>query len=463
MERRSGWWVPVLAAALCVPGAPSFAQTETPPAERTNPEEQGGTPPPPPPYQLQAQATLIAQRLFPFHSPYAGANSLRSRSEARISETDTLFLGARLSRWSEVYVNPEWAVGDAVSDGLGLGGFTNGDFITPSRQPFYPYLARLGFRWRIRAGKGEPVELTGPGIVRTIPDRRIIVAAGRFGANDVFDTNAYANDPRTQFMNLALANNAAWDYAQDARGYTSGLALGWASPPWGVRVGSFQMPNVAGGLHLSGDLLDSRADQIQLDRHARLLGGRAEPAVLRLLAYRNQAQMGRYRSALARAGSPGGPPDVTALRREGAVKYGFGLNFEQPLGDGGGTGVFGRWGWNDGATESFCYDEVDRTFSIGGQFSGARWKRPHDRVGLAFVQNGLSTAHRDYLAAGGLGLTLGDGRLRYGLERILELYYAYQVSKPLTVSLDYQAIRNPGFNRERGPVSLLSLRLHAQF
>jgi high affinity Mn2+ porin len=173
--------------------------------------------------------------------------------------------------------------------------------------------------------------------------------------------------------------------------------------------------------------------------------------------------MGRYRTALAQAQLTGSPPDITAVRRRGAVKYGVGLSFEQPLADGGATGLFGGWGWNDGATESFCYTEADRTLTLGSQLSGALWKRPQDRVGLALAQNGLSGAHRDYLAAGGLGFVLGDGRLRYGMERILEAYYAYQVSKLLALSLDYQAIQNPGFNRDRGPTSVLSLRLHAEF
>jgi carbohydrate-selective porin OprB len=173
--------------------------------------------------------------------------------------------------------------------------------------------------------------------------------------------------------------------------------------------------------------------------------------------------MGRYRDALAQAQGTRDPPDIIAERRRGAAKYGFGLNFEQPLADGGATGLFGRWGWNDGATESFAYAEADRTLTFGGQLSGVHWKRAQDRVGLALVRNGLSTAHRDYLAAGGAGFTIGDGRLRYGTERIFEAYYSYQLSKLLALSLDYQAVQNPGFNRDRGPVSAPSLRLHAEF
>jgi high affinity Mn2+ porin len=269
-------------------------------------------------------------------------------------------------------------------------------------------------------------------------------------------------------MNNAFGNDAAWDFAQDARGYTNGVAISWVNPAWTLRVGTFQMPATAGGVHLAEDWPRSRGDQIELDRNARLLHGK-QPATFRLLGYRNVARMGRYRAALAPAQGTGSPPDVTAVRRRGAVKYGFGLNFEQPLADGGATGVFGRWGGNDGATESFAYAEVDRTFSVGAQLSGVHWNRPLDRVGLAFAQNGLSAAHRAYLAAGGTGLNLGDGRLNYGAERDIEVYYAItrfagtRLSKLLALSLGYQSIQNPGFNRDRGPVSVLSVRLHAQF
>jgi high affinity Mn2+ porin len=463
MAGQSIRMVPVLLMGLLVPGTASVAQTDQPPEAKNNAAEERAGRQPPPPYQFNWQATLIVQSLFPFHSPYAGPNSLRSRREAQVTETDTLFLGARITRHSEIYLNPEWALGQGISGGLGLGSYSNADLIGPSSLRIYPYIARLNIRWRTATGKGAPVEPTGRVIARTLPFRRIIVVAGRLAASDVFDANTYANDPRTQFMNKALSNNVAWDFAQDARGYTNGLALIWVNPPWALRVGSFQMPASAGGLHLSGDLLHNRGDQIQFDRKVRVIGGRTEPATLRLLAYRNLAHMGRYRAALAQARITDGPPDITAVGHEDAVKYGFGLNFEQALADGGATGLFGRWGWNDGATESFAYSEADRTFSLGGQLSGARWKRPDDRWGLAFAQNGLSAAHRDYLAAGGLGFVLGDGRLRYGTERMLEIYYAYQLSKLLALSLDYQAIQNPGFNRDRGPVSVLSLRLHAQF
>ena len=88
------------------------------------------------------------------------------------------------------------------------------------------------------------------------------------------------------------------------------------------------------------------------------------------------------------------------------------------------------------------------------------WGRHDDVLGVAIAQSDLSGAHKAYLAAGGLGLSLGDGRLNYGPEQIAEVYYAYQLSRAAALSLDYQFIQNPGYNRNRGPVSLVAARLH---
>ena len=200
-----------------------------------------------------------------------------------------------------------------------------------------------------------------------------------------------------------------------------------------------------------------------MELHPRLLRGKdALPMIARLLAYRNVGAMGHYQEAL-QASPAGMAPDITAVRQSGAVKYGFGLNFEQGLGDGGATGVFGRVGWNDGETESFVYAEADRSVSFGGQLSGARWGRQNDVLGLALAQSDLSGLHKTYLAAGGQGISLGDGGLNYGPEQIAEIYYAYQLSKAAALSVDYQWVHNPGYNRDRGSVSLLGMRLHLTF
>jgi carbohydrate-selective porin OprB len=173
--------------------------------------------------------------------------------------------------------------------------------------------------------------------------------------------------------------------------------------------------------------------------------------------------MGDYRDALAAAASTAEPPSVQDDDRPGRHKFGVGGNVELPLADNGDTGVFARWGWNDGRTESFAFTEVDRTLSAGGQISGVRWSRPNDRFGIAYVVDGLSRDHRDYLAAGGSGFVLGDGRLNYGHEQILEWYYSWQIIPHVWLSPDFQLIHNPGYNQDRGPARFASMRLHLEY
>lgn len=423
-------------------------------------------------YDYQGEATFILQHLFPFRSPYAGPNSFRSRDETEITDTYTLYLGARLVRNLEVYVNPEIAWGNGLSGGTGLAGYTNGDLIGQNSLRPYPYLARYFVRWRIpmphlghhQGGEEAEQELVGrsPNIIAgRVPAHRLVITVGKFGVSDIFDTNAYANNPRTQFLNNAFGNNLAYDYAEETRGYDLGAAAAWINPSWIVRLGTFAMPTSAGGPDLAYNWSHDHSEQVEVEIHPGLIRGKL-PAVFRFLAFRNVGDMGRYRDALTMSSSET-PPDITRTRQPGRVKYGFGLNFEQALADGGATGLFGRLGWNDGATESFNFTECDRFLSLGLQAAGTHWRRKDDRIGLAFAQSDLSAAHKDYLAAGGVGFALGDGKLNYGSERTVETYYSYQISKPLALTLDYQYIANPGYNRDRGPVSVLSLRMHATF
>src|SRR5204863_7568875 len=121
----------------------------------------------------------------------------------------------------------------------------------------------------------------------------------------------------------------AWDFDADTRGYTRGGAAEWSDDAWAVRLGVFQMPTIANGVDLDGDLLHSHGDQLEVELRPTLLSGR--PTVVRAMAYQNHARMGSYHGALALAARTGGPPDVTRTRRRDAWKYGFTLNLEQPL------------------------------------------------------------------------------------------------------------------------------------
>lgn len=413
------------------------------------------------PQVLGTQVTLIGQYLAPFHSPYAGANSLVSHGDAQVSHTYGLYLGQRLGERLQAYVDLEMARGAGVGHTVGLGGITNGDVIRQGTSDLGqgPYVARAFLRYTLPLGRALDSaaramdQLAGP-----LPADRIELQAGRFALTDLLDVNRYANSTRSQFMNWGLMNNTAWDYAADTRGYTDAVALALVHPSWTLRLVSAQMPRQANGNVFDPDVARARGDNVELT-----MSPWREGSIVRVLAFTNEARMGSYSEALALARRTGTAPDIVGDDRPGRRKSGVGLDIEQPLADSGETGAFARFGWNDGRTESFVFTEVDRHASVGAQVDAGHWGRDTDRVGIAAVWHGLSPAHRAYLAAGGRGFLLGDGALRYGPERIAEGYYRLQLGADLQLTPDIQLISNPGYNRDRGPAQVLSLRLHAAY
>ena len=331
-------------------GAAVRAQ-QNPPEKKPQPETSS-------PFQFNGQATFILQNLFRFHSLYEGANSLRSRSESELSQTYTLYIGARVRPNVELCLNPEMARGHGVSEALGMAGYVNGEVIRNPSLSQEPYLGRYFIRWNLATGKGtERGEAAQNQVAGTRPIHRLVVTAGKVGVSDLFDLNAYANSARTQFMNWALLNNGAYDYAADTRGYTLGVAVEWINPDFAVRLGSFQMPTVANGVSLAGDINRNRGDQLEIEAHPNVLRHKA-PLIVRLLGYRNLAHMGDYRKSVALAQANKTVPDITQTETNGNIKYGFGLNLEQPLGDDSNTGLFARYSWDDGATESYAYTKL---------------------------------------------------------------------------------------------------------
>jgi hypothetical protein len=292
-----------------------------------------------------------------------------------------------------------------------------------------------------------------------VPRHRLELRLGKMSTADLFDINPAASDSHLQFMNWTVDNNGAFDYAADTRGYTYGLVIEYQGPLIEARFGEMLMPKVANGIDLDFNLVNSHAENLELEVKYHRRAGWA--GTLRALSYVNHANMGSYREAIDAFLAGRDPvPDITAHREPGRVKYGFGLNLVQELG--GLVRLFARGGWNNGLTESFAYTEVDDTFLVGGDLRGSPWRRPTDRLGLAFVTNGISEDHRTYLRLGGRGFILGDGNLRYGRENILEAYYNVHVWRGAFVAGDVQFITNPGYNQDRGPVWVLSLRGHLE-
>jgi hypothetical protein len=407
-------------------------------------------------WNLHGQSTVVGQTNDPFPSPYQGPHSLQPQREWATSFTTTLMTGWRLWPGAEFYLDGEGAAGKGVSSVLGLAGAPNGETYRVGNPEFRASVARALLRQTFSlGGEVQKVEDDAHQLGGTRDSRRVVLHLGKFSVMDVFDANSYAHDPRSQFLNWALMGQGAWDYPADTRGYTWGYAAEFYWDAWALRYGRFAEPLEANQLEMDHGFARAHGDVVELE-HDHTLGDR--PGAVRLMVYRNTTRMGGYRLSLAEAPTA---PDITATRAYGRVKQGWGLNLEQALTAD--LGAFARWSADDGHTETWAFSEIDRFVSAGLNLKGSGWGRAPDRVGVAFVQNGLSADHRDYLAAGGLGFLLGDGRLTYAPERICEAYYALALGRYFTASLDAQRIWNPGYNQDRGPVNLWAIRLHAQF
>jgi high affinity Mn2+ porin len=420
------------------------------------------------PMLLGAQYTYILQHQDGLHSPYAGPLSLNPDGDTQPTHTLGVYVGWAPVSWAQAYLDVEKFMGAGVSNATGLAGLTNGDVVREGASSLKKqfYIARSYLRFMLPLGDAvAPVVRGQDQVPGTEASTRLEFKVGRMALPDDFDQNSYAGSPRTQFLNWSLWANTAWDYAANTRGYTDGFVIGYLSPSWSLKYGAYLMPVLANQQTLESSFRRARGQNLQLT-----LSPWSSGTVVRLLAYFNTARMGDYAEALRIAAASGTTPNIVADDREGRHKHGFGVNAEQPLADEGATGVFLRWGWNDGHTESFAFTEVEQVATLGGQLAGTHWRRPDDRLGLALVSEALSGEHRDYLAAGGAGFLLGDGRLSYGREQILEAYYRLQYLWPQQpgpvrwqVGPDFQYIRNPGYNRDRGPARFWAVRLHLEY
>jgi high affinity Mn2+ porin len=406
-------------------------------------------------YSIHGQATVVAQGNWKFTSPYVGPNSFLPLLNYRTTNTDTLYLDARPWQGAEVVFNPEVSGGRGLSNTLGIAGFPNGEATRVGAVQPTPYVARLFLRQTFGLdGDMERVE-PGPNVLAGFRDiDRITVTIGKMSATDFFDDNRYSHDPRTQFLNWSLMYDGAWDYPANTRGYTYGGAVDFNTRYLAFRYGVFAEPAEANGAEFDPHFLKANGQIAEVEERYDLGG---HPGKVREWAFLNHAHMGNYRESLAQMPVN---PDITQTRAY-RFKYGFGVNVEQELATN--LGIFLRAGWNDGQSESWAFTEIDQSVSTGLNLKGALWSRPKDEVGLAFVVNGLSDAHRDYLAAGGIGFIIGDGRLNYAHEEIVELYYNWVPKEWLIISADFQAVNNPAYNHDRGPVAIFGIRMHMAF
>jgi len=474
---QSGWHAGAIFAILLSALAMTVRAQDAPQARAQTPPAQVADDPASPPsnadpesmfphfkdsrFWLSGQANFIFQTHPDFPAPYSGQNSLSPHYEKATSRVMTLYTGVRLNNSTEILFDIEEAGGAALSTGLGLAGNTDLDIVRNPLLSKAPYLGR-GMIHKVFALSKDKIENQRNflSLFDELPRRRLEIRFGKFSMPDFLDLNSVGSDTHFQFTNWTLDNNGAWDYAADTRGYTVGFSLDYEDRSWGLRFAEGLMPKVANGIDLVWRPWQAHAENWEFEWRHGVIPKKA--GVVRLLAYVNHANMGNYRDAIAQF-QEGlvSVPEITNHPWHITAKYGFGVNLEQNLTRN--LTAFARWGWDDGKTESFAYTEVDSTFAGGVGVNGAKWHRKQDRAGVAFVSNGIKKDHQVYLADGGLGFLLGDGKLNYGRENIVESYYTAHLWRGIYVAPGVQHINNPGYNRDRGPVLVPTLRLHLEF
>jgi high affinity Mn2+ porin len=426
-----------------LPGSPVWS----PKTDITDPESNR--------WEIHGQTTYLPQGYPSFRAPYSGTNSLAPSRQTQATFSNGLYLNMRLWDGGEVYYNPELLQGFGLSNTTGLAGYSNGE-AQKSNFPYPHYnTSRLFFRQTFGFG-GEQEELPSSALqlASKVDVNRLTVQVGKFAVLDIFDGNAYAKDTRKDFINWSMWAPGAFDYSADKVGLTYGATAELNQKHWALRAGYFLMGAVSNSNAFDPKVFERGTYALELETRWSLF---SLPGKLRTIAWLNSAFSGSYRETL---NDPALNLDI-ALTRKGRTKYGYVLNLEQALADD--LGVFGRWSWNDGKNEIMAFTDIDASLSLGVSIKGTKWGRPDDVIGIGGAINALSRDHRDFIAAGGLGILIGDGALNYRRERVLEAYYAYALTKGITLTGDYQLITNPAYNVDRGPVHIFSGRLHGEF
>ncbi len=404
-------------------------------------------------FSIHAQTTVINQYKPAFSAKYTGQNSLIPQEENKLSVTSTLFCGSRLWQGASIFINPEIAGGSGLSGSLGVAASTNGETYRIGEPAPQFELARLYFSQVFSLNNEKEYEEDDINTLgRNIPTRYLSFTIGKVSVSDYFDLNKYSHDPRTQFMSWALMSNGAWDYPANTKGYTPSVVLEFVTPKHELRYGFSLAPKTANGMVMNWNIKEASSQTLEYTHHYTLDG---KSGTLRVLTFFTTANMGNYNQSIALNPSA---PDIIAVRKYGNTKYGFGINADQSINKD--MGVFFRASWNDGNNETWFFTEIDHSVSFGISSNGNKWRRQNDIVGLAFVTSGLSAPHRNYLKAGGKGFMLGDGNLNYSREHLVEAYYSMALLKYLFVSGAYQFVINPGYNKDRGPVNVFSIRVH---
>jgi high affinity Mn2+ porin len=409
-------------------------------------------------WAIHGQATNVWLLQPAFRSPYRGTHSLRAGANGRETVDVTVYAGIRPWPGAEIWINPEVDQGFGLSDTFGVAGYVSGEAYKVGKAQPYVLVQRGFLRQTIDlGGETEKLEPDLNQLGGTQTANRLVFTIGKYSVVDIFDTNKYAHDPRNDFFNWSIIDQGAFDYAANSWGYTYGGSAEWYQDWWTARAGVFdlsQAPNTAALSHGFGQ--GQFVAELE-ERHSLW----DQPGKLKFLYWLTRGRLGTYLDAISLGATAGQTPSTFDVRRF-RTKDGFGLNLEQKLATD--FGVFARASMSQGTVEEVDFTDINKSISGGLSLTGSRWGRPNDTVGLAGAINRISHQGKLYLAAGGLGGIIGDGQLpNAGPEQIIEAYYSVALFNFAHFTADYQFIKNPAYNRDRGPVSVFGLRLHVQY
>lgn len=407
-------------------------------------------------FSLHAQATVIPQYHFDFQSPYQGTNSVLPHEPVRTSFTGTLFAAYKPFKHTYIVFNPEVAGGKGLSKTLGIAGFPNGEIYRVGDPKPKPYIARFYIEQRFPLSSDVDTVEDDQNQVKEINSKNYIsVVLGKFSLTDLFGNADFSHDPRSQFFNWSLMGLGGWDYPANTRGYNIGAMIQLIYNNWAFRYANTAMPTEANGPDLQWKGSKAMGQVFEVEKDNLFYKNDTHFSTVHAGIFWNMAHMGSYAEALA----AGGVPDVTQSRQYGRSKWGYYAALDNTIGS---FHPFIKTSWNDGNNESWAFTEIDASTALGFQLDGKAWHRSDDKLGLAYVQNNISNLHKEYLEKGGYGFLIGDGRLTYGPEQITELYYNMALWHHVYISPDYQFVINPAYNKDRGPVHIVSIRLHAE-
>jgi high affinity Mn2+ porin len=413
------------------------------------------------------QGTFVEQGYPGFHANYAGSNSLPKGGELRETSDVDLFVGWKPWQGGELWFEPGIDQGFGLANTHGMAGFPSAEAYKIGSSTPYARVDRYFIRQTFElGGDNQNIDADMTQFAGTTTANRVVLTVGKFSIVDIFDTNKYANDPKSDFLNWSLISTGTFDYAADGFGYTYGAAAEWYQGDWTPRVGIFDLSATPTGSAGSapGYGLDGSFNQFQIDaelEHRHTLWG--QPGAVRVTGFLSRGNNGSFKDAINLFQTTGlDVNDALAAVRHYQSRPGVSMNLEQQVTDT--IGVFARAGWADGNVEPWDFTDIDRTVAGGVSLNGKQWNRPDDTIGVAGVINGISKIHEEWFADGGSGILIGDGQLsKYGLEKILETYYSYAITPAWKLSADYQFAVDPGYNRQRGPVSIGAVRLHVEF